>query len=519
MVLTSIQAGILLELHAAQTPLVAETIAKRAGLTVGVVRHNIIGLNRWLRTHRAKIVSRPKFGYKLEADESCRKRLLDELSKADIQTVFSPLERNQWLLFDLLSNSTYQSLEQLARRVGVSKSTLLRELDNVQNWLNQRNLVLERRPKRGTAVVGNEITIRHSLISLITEIIPEVTLMRLIHWGIEENLSSESFFHPLRREILLRLRSWDLKSAARLISRVDKVLALGLPDGRFLYLTLYWAIAMLRARQGQIVSLPVECSELTLNENELQVLRKEILDNYGREVGLTVPYEEALMFILKAYSSPRSPETSSGEPERAILAGDGAPSMAKKLIEEVTRRTGCPISNVELVERLTDHLAKMLVRIKYNLPIENPFANDVIHSYPEIWQATADAVRTLGPQFGALSHEEIAFLAMYFILADQMQRSEKERRTPRVIVVCPTGGVSVWMLVSRLKTEVPEIEVVANVSLRELNRIDRTNIDAIITTARNITNTQIPVICVSPFLSDEETERVRTHFRMRGYSV
>jgi mannitol operon transcriptional antiterminator len=513
--LNSIQAAILLELLIARNPVFAEEIARKMGVSAGVVRHNIPAINNWLAPRFAQIISRPKFGYKLEIDGPTRKLLLDELSHARVQRVYSPKARRQLLAFELLCNPEYQTLEKLAEKASLSKSTLMRELSIVEAWLTKHHLFLQKRPRRGTKIVGQEISIRHTLVLLIMEVLPEATLMKLIQWGIDEQLSSDHFLYPVREEVLQRLKTWDLQGAARLVNRLEKALSLKLSDTRFLYLTLYWAVSMFRSQNGQIVSLPGEYTEAALSEAEMHTLREIIMETYTRESAYAVPRAEALVFLLEVFSSP-SNAGSDVQREREDFGIDDmqVSALANRLVAEVTRRTGYPIKNQKLLERLTKHLSKMLVRFKYSFPIDNPFAEDIIRSYPQIWQATSEAIQALGPELGNLSQEEVSFLAMYFVLARQLDEPEKTRPAPRVIVVCPTGGVSVWMLVSRLKTEIPEIQIVANVSLREMSRIDKTNIDAIITTARNVTVSNLPVICVSPFLTEDEVLKIKAHFNI-----
>jgi transcriptional antiterminator len=187
--------------------------------------------------------------------------------------------------------------------------------------------------------------------------------------------------------------------------------------------------------------------------------------------------------------------------------------LANRLVNSVTKRIGYSINNHILLDRLVKHLSKMLIRLKYELPIDNPFTEEIIRNFPQIWEATAEAVDELSEELGTLSREEISFLAMYFVLAHQLDIHEK-KRPPRVIVVCPTAGVTAWMLVSRLKAEIPQIEIVANVSLREIARIDKANIDAIITTAYNVNVPNIPVICVSPFLNVDEVHRIKSFLNL-----
>lgn len=515
--LTSIQVAILLELEQARAPVFADTIAKKFGVSSGVIRYNISNINNWLKSKYGQIISRPKFGYKLDIEEPARKLLLGELNRAKVQSVYSAAERKQLLTFEILCNSDYQSLENLAERISLSKSTLLRELSFVEEVLAKQQLFLQKRPHRGSRVVGPEISIRHALVLLILEVIPEITLMKLAQWGINENKSSEMFLHPVQNNIIQAMTSWDIPGAMRLVEKVEEDFTLRLGDSRFLYLVLYWAVAVFRYRNGQVVSMPGEYTESALSEHETGMIKK-IMDSYSLETRFPVPEAEALVFLLEVFSSPYNKVDGSADEPRNLNYNDKQVSaLAVRLVEQMGKVTGHPIKDPELLDRMTKHLENMLVRIKYNLPIENPFAQDVIHSYPEIWQATVEAVKTLSPDLGNLSHEETAFLAMYFVLAKQMDDSGKPKRAPRVIVVCPTGGVSVWMLVSRLKTEIPALEIAANVSLREMTRIDKNNVDAIITTARNITDRDLPVICVTPFLSEADISKIKTQFRIWGY--
>jgi len=80
---------------------------------------------------------------------------------------------------------------------------------------------------------------------------------------------------------------------------------------------------------------------------------------------------------------------------------------------------------------------------------------------------------------------------------------------PRVIVVCPAGGITAAMLIFRLRSELPEIESVEAMSIKDLNRHNIANIDAIITTAHSLVHKDIPVISVHPLLGADDLAKVR----------
>lgn len=517
--LTSTQAAILLELQEAGTPVFAESIAKKFNLSSGVVRYNITTINDWLKHRFDPIISRPKYGYKFELASQRVPTLMDELNHTRIQPVYNSAERQQLLMFHLLLAPDYVPLEKLSIEVGMSKQTLMREMYAVEEYLGKHHLYLMKKPHLGTRVVGPENAIRHTLIMLIMEVIPEAVLIKLIQWGVYDAINKEAFLRPVRKAFTETLRKLDLQGSMRLVNRMEEDLDLKVGDNRFLYHILYWAISVQRAAGGNTVSLPEALMDISFSENETRVLEQTIM-GYKKESGQRVNPAEATMFLLEMLSSPLltqqdalpSPYLSKPDDLRATL-------LVTRLVNGVAESTGFRMTDPSIIEKMARHISKMLVRLKFNLPIENPFAKEVRSTYPEMWLATQSAVAGFDPDLAVISEEEIAFIAMYFVLASQLESKDEVRPHPRVVVVCPTGGVSVWMLVSRLKAELPSIEIIANVSLRELNRIDRKQVNAIITTAHNITDKDLPVICVSPFLSKDDITQVKASLRNYGFQV
>ncbi len=71
------------------------------------------------------------------------------------------------------------------------------------------------------------------------------------------------------------------------------------------------------------------------------------------------------------------------------------------------------------------------------------------------------------------------------------------------------------MMVSRLQRQLPELDIVEITSVRHLSRLDRTRVDAVISTAR-IECRGIPVITISPLVGADDLRRIREHFGLAG---
>ena len=111
-------------------------------------------------------------------------------------------------------------------------------------------------------------------------------------------------------------------------------------------------------------------------------------------------------------------------------------------------------------------------------------------------------------EFGVpISMNECGYITMYIALAVQLSKQEEDQ-SPRLIIVCPSGGVTVWMLLSRIKAELPEFKVLDVVSIKELSKVNRDKAAAIVSTVK-IKDHSLPVIKVSPLLTDEDISNLK----------
>jgi transcriptional antiterminator len=169
-----------------------------------------------------------------------------------------------------------------------------------------------------------------------------------------------------------------------------------------------------------------------------------------------------------------------------------------------------------VLARLAEHLSRSVTRVHHGLPIRNPLTPEVRRAYPALWDATSEAARGLaGDLNAALPQEEIAYITMYMGMALELRRRLERNAGRRVVIVCPSGGVTAWMLLSRLKSELPELEVVDVMSIRYLGKFDRESADAVISTAE-LSSCPLPVITVSPLVTGQDIERIRRRLGLGG---
>lgn len=507
--ISSLQAKILLILLNQKEPISANSLADTLNSKASTVRYNLSYIKKLVQKFGGTLSARTKVGYLLEISPDDAKRLQEKLHSEEFQFHYSNTDRLELVLFELLVSPPPLTLSKLASKVKTSRATLTQDLNKAENWLQEHRLTLHRQTRTGTQVIGEEVDLRHALVFLLSEILSENDLLNICQWGMIHKITAQPVDEQVKKYIISQISAWGLPDAWWLVNRILNRLSYRPSDNRYLFLVLYWAVMLQRFHQGFTLNL----SETILAAIQESDEYKAVLAGATELIhtrGLHIPPAELAHFSAEIQTSPRGPYNQLREISDDIQ-DQKATQLTRYFVESVTAQTGFAMNQPVIFNRLCKHLGRTLTRIGYNIPIDNPFTKDVALNYPEMWQAVCKAAESREGDTKQFSQEEIAYIAMYFILAQELEKKSLPRKAGRVIVVCPSGGISIWMLVTRLQKEFPEVEILAAISLRDLSQQDKSQADLIITTAHHVADKQLPVITVSPFLTEEDITLLKNH--------
>lgn len=507
--LDSRQAELILILLKHDRPLSADKLGKELGITARMVRYNLQFAQSWLAERGVELTLRTRTGIGIRAPETVRRKLAAELQKENISFLFPPEDRLRVLLFELLSCSGYLTDPDLEERLSISRTTLSRDLNLAEKSLAECHLYLRRKPRLGLTVIGREDDYRHTLASLILEVCQATNLMDLFCWGKRVQDINGLYPGSAQAYILNRVADWDPPTAWRIMGKVEDQLDLSLVDQDHLSLSLYLCLMVQRYRAGHFIDLSIDKVNEYRHLPEFQLIRR-IFDGYASETGLVIIDAEIVQLILETTTSLRQSLFDDPMVDPAFLKQPGiSTELIQEFLDIIHNKTGLDLKHPNVIERMVQHLRRSITRLQYGLPITNPLKDKVRTDFPELWDATQEAAKTLEKRLEIiLPEEELSYLTMYVGLSFELNRKQREKTRPKVIVVCPSGGVTVWMMVSRLRSEIPDIEVVDVVSLRKLHLIKLEGIDAVISTAA-FTVRSLPVITVSPLIDENEVELIR----------
>jgi mannitol operon transcriptional antiterminator len=310
--------------------------------------------------------------------------------------------------------------------------------------------------------------------------------------------------------ILAVLSAWEFSLFRRYIGQIEDDLHVSLFDRDHLLIALYLAVMARRCRVGSYVDMPQSDYGSLVSPQDYQGVQR-VCGRLFDELELEIHQAELVQLALEIATALSRSRSSQSPAQPAAAGAEPGVSMAliRSLVEEVAQRMGSPVVREEAIERLKEHLDRTVARLRGGLPVLNPLTDQVNLTYPYLWPAGQQVFARLEQALGlAIPREGTAFITMYLALILDISPRSREGRRPRVVLACPSGGVTATMLLARLKSELPELEIVATVSIRELGRIDARTADAIISTAVFRTPA-LPVITISPFVHPHEVLQIR----------
>jgi mannitol operon transcriptional antiterminator len=508
--LDSRRLSILTCLLQASSPLSTAEIAEQLGISARMVRFALDDVRAWLNARQVDLIRRPGYGLEIDAPNDLKQRLLDELAKlTGYSILLSPSERLHILLLSLLTNDEPVLVKQFEILLNVSRTTTLKDLDHAEAWLVEHGLTLIRRPNYGCLVEGSERTLREALADLLLHSLGEIRLLGLLS-GPHSPVQSLSYGDVgLMRQVRELLSRLDVAYVKRLIRDIEDDVDTRLVDNAYVVLVLHFTILIWRIQQGHTIQKDYDdltglrtCPVFTLAER----VAKQIISE--RRLELADP--EIAYIALKLLQAEIAPSDS------ALLLSSSHDTKfdVRIIVDEMLDRASAYLHpglrvDEQIKHDLSAHLSVTLDQIRFGLPVRNPLLSDVKRRYPRIFSVSKDCAAILAERLDRpVPEAETGNIALCLIAAmERLHRLPSSKR--RVLVVCNAGIATSGLLVSRLRVEFPELEIVDVISALKLQQMDSLEGIGIIVCTVPLDIDSIPTVVVSPFLTKQDVARLR----------
>lgn len=459
----------------------ANQLAEKYGVSTKTVYQDIDKLNDFFDEGelKSRIVKVPRKGIKLSADEE-RKQihslLLVNKHESGVQD-FSPEYRESELIKRLFINQEDLDIYDFAEEMYVTESTVHRDIDKLEKNLGQFDLKI--RIKHDQLFVdGDEWNIRKALQSYV---------IQAQSLGREEKI--ERFFSEK-----------DIEICYEAISRLSQKYHHQFSEEYSCLLLVECLVFKKRTENNNCLTERTSNLINDLNHLEVYFFSGELLESIiNKSFSEISPYEiEAMAYSLLAYGF-------------SIQSADYIQNIehqVNELINKVSNLLSLDLSkDNHLKLMLSNHISKMIFRLRNQIYITNPALEEIKKQYSSLFNVIWIAIRGHSKYYEInISNEELAFIVIHFQLA-----IEKIVKPLNIVVICQNGIATSELIMSKLHKIFDSDAKITNINARELDFYDLSNIDLIISTIA-LPEVKVPVIEVSPILTKDEIESIRSFY-------
>ena len=373
------------------------------------------------------------------------------------------------------------TVKKLADQFYVSSSSIVEELNKLEELLKPFSQIRIISDKNGTRISGSEYQIQQLILSFNNKILESLGQNATIY-DFADSLSS--FYTEEIIQAALNIEQ-DL---------ADYKLKIKAPYYAFNILSLV-IVMIYRMKSDHHISV----EELRISGKNIYAMNNymiawEILDRMTQRVHFT--FDEAEIYTLSMYLHGNRLESQDITMENHQLYKN----IATELVDRMSIAINEDLRNDRLLlNNLTLHLYHMTYRLENDIIIQNPLLPEIMRDfrlmYDLVWIMLDTEKHLLSVK---ITEDEVGFLLLHFQSA--LDRAE---RSKMIYIVCHQGYVSQEFTINRVRKYVSPLDIIKVVTPEEFLNTDLDQIDFIISTTPLEAMT-IPYVLVSPLITDED---------------
>lgn len=468
---------------ASDYPLELSSLEKDFKVSIRTIRNELKEINQFLKEKKiSEIKSIRQKGYQLSLSKEERNQLEIYLKEASENEY---LEREN-RIFDLILTFTLGQentfLYQKEEEYQISKSTLDEDMRRVRSELEEYGIEVMSVPKQGIVLRGAERSIRTMIYDVINRTVGVLNLTNIDKKASLNRLLLDKY---ISNHLLKKLDDLYIQTVSFVEDDIYR--------NQLIIFTAVWLSRYLR--QDLIASTVWETADVPTGD-----MRNFV--NAVCETFQIQPPEIELKYIVFMLNTFNSRDMNNS------IEWVQAQLLSIQLIEYVENETKIPFTRKEevLQEGLYKHIAGLINRVKSQIQIVNPLKENIKKNYFGIYQAIQNFMKK-NQWWGEkkVSDDEVAFLTIHFSTSVSAINQDLHY-IYKAVVVCNHGVATGKLLAENLK-ELFNIEVLAILSSRETELIDKLDVDLVFSSvALNYQNR--PLLEVNPIIREKDKQRI-----------
>lgn len=186
------------------------------------------------------------------------------------------------------------------------------------------------------------------------------------------------------------------------------------------------------------------------------------------------------------------------------------PSDICEFLQELDEKNNTSFNKDEDFKRLlTLHINSLINRLKFKVAYTNPIVDELSIKYASIFNMAISFGEMLERKYGIKpTRDEIGFITTHFAVHMEKEFINKLKKYNKIAIVCSSGGGSAYLTKLKLSSlfNISKIETFSIVQLKELEEY---NPDIIFATIEITSNLQVPLIYIKELLDDYDILKIK----------
>ncbi|MFN7252974.1 MAG: BglG family transcription antiterminator [Anaerobacillus sp.] len=482
-------------------------LADSIDVSVRTIHRDLKGVEDILKGYNLKLIKKSGKGIQVAGNPSDLddvRLLLFNLSHNE----YTPEERQTMIFCALLEATEPIKLIALANDLNVTIATVSADLNKLEERLSSFGLSLIRKRGYGVEVFGSETAKRRAMSKIISQNVNEFELLSLVRENIQKKTTQQ--VNSASERLLGLVEKKKLLIVEKVIEEINKELSYAIADSAYMGLVVHLALALERIIQGENIQIDQNYLE-SLKETLEYKAAEKIIMKLQKLFEINIPDAEIgyITMHLRGAKLRHDKEYLLEETSLNVAI------KAKNLIEYIEKQFDKDLSsNQSLFQGLVAHLRPAIYRIKQNMGISNPLLEKIKVDYQELFSVVKEGTTKVFSDL-VIPEEEVGYLVLHFGSA---LIESKGKDKINALILCSSGIGTSKMLATRIQQEIPNLTSLKNVSLFDLKQHNLNEFDLVISTLHS---DELPkdYILVSPILTEEEIEKIKSRIKGRGKAV
>ena len=489
----------------AEGRMTAQELADQMKVSKRTVQREMDTVSSSLKGTGVDLITKMGKGFWLEGEKEDRQNLLKELQSKDMYDAGDKEERRKRLILEILKEKELKKLCCYSTKFKVSESTISGDLEAVEQWFSQYGIEIVRKSGNGIEIHGSEADYRRAIRVFIEENINTDFLKEIYEKENLPNLSNQFQYAEIKKIFHDDL----LKKVFECVEENETDLLNNLTEAAFSGLILHITIAINRIMKGEIIEeVPEWENQVTEDEDYKTAVR--LTNVLAKKFEMEIPKVEIFYIYLHLKGSKHEKiqwqkNDSHGKDSKKLL------SIVNEMIDVFDSKDAWLYKqDNELIQGLLAHLQPTIIRLMYQMKIQNPVLDTVKKEYKEEFERCIESAKVLEKYLGQeVPEDEIGFLAIHFGAARVRLESQREKLRPvHMGVVCASGiGIS-RLMSSKLKQAFRNRIEISVYGKRDINPYILAKTDFFVSSIP-MEETEIPVIFVNPFLNEKDMDEIQ----------